>query len=128
MNNVERLQHWFAMHSDDAQNDYQVNITTTDNPGWWVRINFQKYAPLAKATFKNVREGVVVGKDKKSLSEEFGGEYSFTKLKDGSLYATRNGDWIDCRVMEGHFDGAGDVHKLDQILQIFLDWAESLEK
>jgi len=33
-------------------------------------------------------------------------------------------DWIRCWVEEGTFNGAGGPHKLEEILQIFLNWAK----
>ena len=34
-------------------------------------------------------------------------------------------DWINCRVASGRFEGFGGPGKLDQILQVFLQWANS---
>ena len=33
-------------------------------------------------------------------------------------------DWLDCRVVDGRFEGAGDSAKLEIILGTFLDWAK----
>jgi hypothetical protein len=33
-------------------------------------------------------------------------------------------DWLDCRVKDRVFEGAGDSAKLERILGAFLDWAE----
>jgi hypothetical protein len=33
-------------------------------------------------------------------------------------------DWLDCKVKDKIFDGAGDPSKLETILALFLDWAE----
>jgi len=34
-------------------------------------------------------------------------------------------DWIMCRAVNDIFDGAGDPFKLEEILKIFKEWAES---
>jgi immunity protein 53 of polymorphic toxin system len=34
-------------------------------------------------------------------------------------------DWIRCWVQDGYFEGAGDAHKLEEILQTFLTWSKS---
>lgn len=35
-----------------------------------------------------------------------------------------DGGWIDCRVRDGYFEGAGGPHNLDDILRAFRAWAE----
>jgi hypothetical protein len=37
-------------------------------------------------------------------------------------------DWLDCRVKDKVFEGAGDAAKLEDILGVFLDWATQHEK
>lgn len=34
------------------------------------------------------------------------------------------GDWLDCKVADRVFEGAGDASKLEAILGVFLDWVE----
>ena len=34
-------------------------------------------------------------------------------------------DWMVCEVKKGKFIGSGDTSKLEKILQVFKDWAES---
>jgi hypothetical protein len=34
-------------------------------------------------------------------------------------------DWIDCRVEDGAFQGHGGTGNLEEIITIFLEWAES---
>ena len=36
-------------------------------------------------------------------------------------------DWIICKVSQGVFEGAGNLDKLDEILNIFISWAETEE-
>ena len=33
-------------------------------------------------------------------------------------------DWISCRVRDGHFEGAGDPSKLEDIIERFKEWVE----
>jgi hypothetical protein len=33
-------------------------------------------------------------------------------------------DWLQCEIFEGNFRGTGGLDRLDEILKIFLDWAE----
>jgi len=37
-------------------------------------------------------------------------------------------DWLDCKVKDKIFDGAGDPSKLESILAVFLDWATQHER
>lgn len=50
-----------------------------------------------------------------------------TKLEDAAfrplLERRSEADWLDCKVKDKIFDGAGDPSKLEEILAIFLDWA-----
>jgi len=34
-------------------------------------------------------------------------------------------DWIECRVAAAQFQGFGGVNNLEELLTVFLDWAES---
>lgn len=33
-------------------------------------------------------------------------------------------DWLQCEIFEGNFRGTGSLGRLDEILRVFLDWAE----
>lgn len=78
-------------------------MDSCDNPGWWVKIDLVGTS-LEHASFVRVAHGV----------NEVG-------------FATES-DWIDCKVTEAIFDGAGDAGKLETIFTIFLDWKDRCEQ
>jgi hypothetical protein len=97
---LARLQDWYTRHCDgEWEHSEGISIESCDNPGWWVKIRL-KGTPLEQATFAPVSEGVG---------------------HDGFPAGPR---WIDCRMSEGKWSGAGDETKLERILEIFLSWAE----
>ena len=99
-NLLPRLQCWYAAQCNgDWEHEFGVNITTLDNPGWLVKINLAG-TPLDGKTFDPIREPIG---DRFQKSE----------------------DWLDCRVEEGLWRGAGDKTKLARILEEFLSWAEA---
>lgn len=54
-------------------------------------------------------------------------ETAFENLKFNSMYQDNgNNDWIRCNVEDKIFTGGGDSLKLNQILQIFRNWIESI--
>jgi hypothetical protein len=77
-----------------------VSIESCDNPGWWVKIRL-KGTPLENAAFEPVSENI---------------------NPKGFPAGSR---WLDCRISDGRWSGAGDETKLERILEIFLSWAES---
>lgn len=99
---LARLSRWFERHcNDDWEHQYGIRIETCDNPGWIVRIDLHGTG-LASKPFDPVREGV----------DEDGWQ-----LEDFA-------PWLDCSVEEATFMAAGDPTRLEEILQIFLTWAE----
>ena len=44
---------------------------------------------------------------------------AFSEIRD----STHHTNWIDCKVEDGIFVGAGGPAELSRILQVFLDWA-----
>ena len=34
-------------------------------------------------------------------------------------------DWVYCKVMDGRFEGSGDLSKLTELIKIFRNWAET---
>lgn len=47
-------------------------------------------------------------------------EKQFTSLK----LDRPEDDWVDCRIENSIFHGYGGIHNLDELIIIFLDWAE----
>ena len=96
---LQELQRWFATHCNgDWEHRRGISIETTDNPGWWVKIDLHD-TELADKSFTTVAENVD---------------------PNGVQLGPR---WLMCRLQNGHWHGAGDELRLEQILSIFLCWA-----
>lgn len=96
---LTRLQMWFAQHCDGVwEHRFGVTVQTTDNPGWWVKINLR--------------------------STELEGR-SFIAVKRGELSLDPQPPWLHCYVEDDTFNGAGDPTTLSEILTTFLDWADA---
>ncbi len=97
---LHRLQDWYGRQCDgDWEHRRGVTIETCDNPGWWVKVEL-KGTPLEAKVFEPVSENV-----------------DARRFQQGPR-------WLDCRVLDGVWSGAGDETKLERILEIFLSWAE----
>lgn len=93
-----RLERWLAAQCNgEWEHAAGVSIQSTDNPGWWVKIDITG-TTLASKTFAPVRRG-----DVDSLNPQ--------------------PPWMNCFVEEAVFNGAGDPDSLTEILKIFLEWA-----
>jgi hypothetical protein len=92
-------------HCDgEREHWYGITIQTTDNPGWWVKVDLTGTV-LAMRRFERVAEGVD---------------------NNGYPSAPR---WLHCQVSDcqvsGHvWHGAGDVSRLEEIVSRFLRWAD----
>jgi len=99
MTTIPRLQQWYLNQCNDHwEHSYGIHIDNLDNPGWIVKIDLAD-TPLAKP-FADVEHGV-----------------------DGDRHPSDH-DWLSCSIKNGQFVGAGGPLKLDEILQVFLTWAE----
>jgi Immunity protein 53 len=97
---LARLKFWFAAHCDgEWEHSHGISITTTDNPGWWVKVTLGQTG-LAGRDFVPVSENIDA---------------------NGHPGASR---WLHCSIKDGEWHGAGDDTRLDEIIAIFLDWAE----
>jgi len=95
------LSNWHRRHCDgEREHWYGITIQTTDNPGWWVKVDLNG-TPLEARRFERVAEAV-----------------------DGNGYphAAR---WINCEVTGNIWHGAGDASRLEEIVSLFLHWAEA---
>src|SRR4051812_8207943 len=89
-NTIERLQRWFADHCNgEWENDNGVVIQTTDNPGWWVKIDLRGTELQDKP---------------------------FEEVKRGELSLDPQALWLHCYREDSIFNGAGDPTTLDEIL------------
>ena len=100
MTTLKRLEAWYAAQCDgDWEHSFGVQVDTLDNPGWTVDIDLEGTA-LADAPFEEVAYGV------------------------GDDAAPSEDDWMVCKVQEKRFVGVGGPHKLDEIFETFLNWAD----
>jgi hypothetical protein len=94
------LEEWFASNCDGEWEQTQgVSIQTTDNPGWWVKID------LPQGLLAQFSEGSVLRVVGDPPSE-----------KNGNV---ASGEWMVCRIVGGKFDAAGDPGKLTEIFECF---------
>ncbi|NJL28924.1 MAG: rhodanese-related sulfurtransferase [Thermoanaerobaculia bacterium] len=95
---LDRLGKWFLLHCDcEREHDYGISIQSCDNPGWWVKIDLRQ-TELCHREFVPVRRG--------------------------ELNNDPQPPWLHCYVEDDVFNGAGDPGTLEEILTIFLKWAE----
>ena len=100
MTTLTELAAWFqAQCNGEWEHNFGVNVQSTDNPGWWVTIDLRGTA-LEHKPFPPVLRGNFDSGDPQP-------------------------PWLDCRVKEGTFHGAGERERLDEIIRIFLDWART---
>jgi hypothetical protein len=101
MDLIKRLQKWYISECNgDWEHTYGVQIGTLDNPGWIVDINLNDTA-MENVPFSPVNYGV------------------------GAESIEDDGNWLYCEVDNMVFKGRGGPEKLEEIIKIFLDWAES---
>jgi hypothetical protein len=104
MSAIDRLQQWYTQQCDgEWEHGQGISIQTLDNPGWWVKIDL-KGTKLQQASFRPIEENV---------------------NEQGFQFGER---WLRCQIRNGCWEGAGDETRLPQIVNLFLDWAESIEK
>jgi len=95
MNALLRIQAWYSSQCNgDWEHSYGVSIDTSDNPGWSLTIDLFE-TNLVDRPFGEVRRGDV-GSD---------------------------GDWLACRVQDGRFCGVGGTGNLQELLEVFLEFA-----
>ncbi len=99
MTTLSRIQEWYAKQCNGVwEHSSGVSIASCDNPGWWVKINLSN-TPLEDCRFKEISEGV-----------------DSQRFPEGER-------WLNCYVENGIWNGAGDETKLENILEVFLQWA-----
>jgi len=92
---LQRLQQWYkAQCNGDWEHSYGVKLDTLDNPGWRLEIDLIETS-LQYKSFAEVK------RDYKDETE-----------------------WLTCFLRDGKFMGACGPEELEEMLQIFLDWAE----
>ena|SRR5690242_17842967 len=100
MDTLQRLQRWYHSQCNGVwEHSWGVKIDTLDNPGWSVDINLRD-TRLEKTPFAERSYGV------------------------GPEAGTSKDEWLVCKVEGNIFKGRGGPLKLDEIIEVFLDWAE----
>ncbi|MGN0920934.1 MAG: immunity 53 family protein [Cellvibrio sp.] len=96
LNLLTRLQQWYlSMCNGDWEHTYGVSITNIDNPGW-------------------------------ALTVELADTYLYgVEFQTVEIQREEDDDWVFCRVKDGEFDACGGPQNLNEMLAIFLNWAES---
>lgn len=101
MSTIERLQNWYVSQcNDDWEHTYGINIGTIDNPGWSLIIDLT---------------------DTDIQSKEYDG-YSYGIGEDAE---SSGNNWLTTKIEKNQFVCYGGPHKLDEMINIFLDWATS---
>jgi Immunity protein 53 len=96
---LSELAQWYTRHCDgEREHHHGITIQTTDNPGWWVKIDLTG-TELASRTFAPILEGL-----------------------DAAGFPARP-HWLSCRLQDTTWHGAGDDSRLAEIISHFLDWA-----
>jgi hypothetical protein len=94
---LDRLQSWYsAQCNGDWEHSWGITIDNLDNPGWNVKIDLNETL-LEDVAFKEIK----IDYDDKTK-------------------------WIFCHVEDKQFHAACGPNQLAKVLEIFLDWADSL--
>lgn len=94
---LKRLQNWYKMHCDgDWEHSYGVIIDTLDNPGWKLSVDLTD-------TLLEDAEFLPIHIEHKDNENDF---------------------WMDCQKKEKTFIGMGSPDSLEDLLAVFLDWAD----
>lgn len=97
---LQRLSAWHLRQCDgEWEHHHGVTICSLDNPGWRVTINVGA-TPLAAKPFVTMADGVNVRRH------------------------PRKERWMFCHLDGTEWTGACDPSRLDEVLRIFLAWAE----
>ena len=100
-NGIAELQEWFHSQCNGQwEHSNGISIETLDNPGWKLTIDLAN-TKLERKIFAPVKTGI--GKDAHPETPE----------------------WIFCKKEESSFNAYCGPRNLEQIIKVFLDWAES---
>jgi hypothetical protein len=101
MSALAKLQEWYlAQCNEDWEHTYGVSIGTLDNPGWSLTVELtDTYLEAVKFV-----------------------EHSYGVGADG--HASGN-EWLICRIEDRKFVGYGGPRKLEEMISVFLSWAEA---
>jgi hypothetical protein len=93
---LKGLQAWYASQCNGSwEHTYGIRIDTLDNPGWSLKVNIVD-TPLRGRSFDERR---FVGQE--------------------------DDDWYVCRIQDCLFEGACGPNRLNDVISVFLDWANA---
>src|SRR4051794_5613598 len=114
MHTLVEIQDWFTEQCNGTwENSNGIKIETCDNPGWWVRISL-KDTTLQNKSFELISKNV----PQELINQALG----LQKPPFACASPTFQNDWLMCYIKDLQFNGAGDPAKLEEILNIFLNW------
>jgi len=94
---IKRLQNFYmSMCNGDWEHTYGIKIDNIDNPGWAIEVD---------------------------LYDSYLQEMPFKKIKNQREIEC---DWYFCEVKDHKFSGCCGPENLDEVITIFLDWAEKM--
>lgn len=94
LSELARLQQWYvSMCNGSWEHLFGINLQTVDNPGWWLQVDLDDSYLLSRVFSEVDRRG------------------------------SREDDWVNCFVKDNKFVGYCGPNNLEQLLEIFLDWA-----
>jgi Immunity protein 53 len=92
---IQRLQDWYVSQcNEDWEHSFGIDIGTLDNPGFTLTIDLDETELLSRS-FQSVQ-----------------------------IQRENEHDWVNCMVERRKFKGSCGPQNLDEMLIIFLDWAE----
>jgi len=101
MSTLEKLQNWyFSQCNGDWEHGYGIRVATLDNPGWSLSVDLT---------------GTV-------LSGQQFPEHSYGV---GETAATSGNEWLICKVKDNKFICHGGPEKLEDMINVFLNWARA---
>ncbi|MBK8726681.1 MAG: immunity 53 family protein [Holophagaceae bacterium] len=93
---IERLQDWYLSQcNEDWEHSFGIDIGTLDNPGFTLDVDLEE-TDLASRAFSPVH-----------------------------IQREDEHDWVHCKVEGNKFTGACGPRNLDELLNVFLNWADS---
>jgi hypothetical protein len=95
------LSRWYAHHCDgEWEHHHGIAIETTDNPGWWVKIDLAGTELEGRAF-----PAILMGVDAAGVPVQ--------------------PSWLCCQLQAAKWQGAGDSGRLAEIIDNFLAWSRS---
>ncbi len=92
---IQRLQDWYSsMCNEDWEHTYGISISNVDNPGWCLKVDLQD-TYLYELPFQEI-----------------------------NVQREKEENWVICKIEKGAFLGYGGPNNLEELLGVFLDWAE----